>query len=265
MRPQADFTPHLTEMGQGPRKALALHCTMAFSGAWGGVAKVLGDQVTLIAPDMPSHGKSADWDEVSSFADTVFEASLACLSEPMDVIGHSFGGATALRLAIERPDLVRSLTIIEPVFFCIGATDAPGTMANHDSAASGFFNAITEGDREGAARAFNRMWSADGPPWDHMPAYLRDAMTRAIHVVPDTVPFLYDDSANMAPRLAETTVPTLIVRGEHTLDVVKATNAGLANRMPDATEAVIAGAGHMAPITHPAEMAKLWAPLLERA
>ena len=37
--------------------------------------------------------------------------------EPMDVVGHSFGGSIALRLALEMPELVKSLTLIEPVCF----------------------------------------------------------------------------------------------------------------------------------------------------
>ncbi|MDF1727616.1 MAG: hypothetical protein P1U53_07700, partial [Sulfitobacter sp.] len=72
MRAQPGFVPHVTELGSGPRHVLALHCTMAFGGAWSGMSKALGEGTTLVAPDMPSHGGSADWDEQSDFSDTVF-------------------------------------------------------------------------------------------------------------------------------------------------------------------------------------------------
>lgn len=254
-------------LGHGDRQALALHCTMAFGGAWSGFSKAL-PELTLIAPDMPSHGRSDDWDEESSFADTVFAGSLAAMDDaPMDVIGHSFGAVTALRLAVTHPDRVRSLTVIEPVFFAVAIQDKPETLAMHDADAQPFRDAIEAGDRETAARAFNRMWSAEAPKWHDMPERNRVAMTRAIHVVPDTHAFLYDDTANLlAPdALAVCSIPTVILRGEHAHAAITATNDGLAARMPNAVQAVIAGAGHMAPISHPQEVAESVRELLARS
>lgn len=256
MRAQPGFVPHVAQLGNGPRKVLALHCTLAFSGAWAGLMREMRDEVTLIAPDMPSHGRSNAWDGQSSFADTVFEASLACLDAPMDVVGHSFGGATALRLAVERPERVRSLTMIEPVFFAVAAADDPEAAAEHAAKSQPFYDLVQAGDMQQAARTFNRMWS-DGPRWPEMASQVRAAMTRAIHVVPDTTAFLFEDTAGMVPRLPRATMPTLVVRGSSTDRIVEVTNAGLVRRMPNAREAVMEGAGHMAPVTHPAEMAAL--------
>ncbi|CAN0585902.1 unnamed protein product, partial [Ectocarpus sp. 12 AP-2014] len=53
---------HVTTLGQGPRQALAIHCTMARSGAWKGVARALDDIAEITAFDLPGHGQSADWD-----------------------------------------------------------------------------------------------------------------------------------------------------------------------------------------------------------
>lgn len=262
MRAQSGFSPHVTQFGRGERPCLALHCTMAFSGAWKKLADALSHDARLVAPDMPSHGRSADWDEHSDFSDTVYLASLNCLTEPMDVIGHSFGGATALRLAVERPDLVRSLTMIEPVFFCIAALDDPDSLSGHDAQATPYSQAIRSGNREDAARLFNRMWSA-GPKWSDLPEQVRAAMIRAIHVVPDTHGFLFDDAAGVVPKLANATMPALLIRGAGSHDVIRATNTGLAQRLPHAQEAVIHGAGHMAPITHPEAVADVWTGFLQ--
>jgi pimeloyl-ACP methyl ester carboxylesterase len=256
MTAQQGFTAHVATLGTGPRKLLALHCTLAFSGAWGGLARQMAEEVTIIAPDMPSHGRSPDWDEQSSFPDTVFEAALSCLTEPMDVLGHSFGGASALRIAVERPDLVRSLTMVEPVFFCIAQDDAPEVAEANRVETEPFYNLVQAGNSEEAARVFNRSWS-DGPLWADLPEQVRAAMARGIHVVPGCTAFLIDDSASLKPRLQNATMPTLLVRGEITDEVVKVTNAGLARRLPNTSEAVIEGAGHMAPVTHPAAMADL--------
>lgn len=258
MRPQPQFEPFVARLGTGARSVMALHCTMAFSGAWAGFQRRAGNDLTFVAPDMPSHGKSVDWDEVSDFADTVFVATRDALTEPMDLIGHSFGGAIALRLAVEHPDLVRSVTMIEPVTFSIALQDQPDVVAVHDRDTAPFQEYLKAGDREGAARAFNRMWSDRGPKWDAIPSASRQAMTRAIHVVPGTMPFLYEDSAGMLPKLGDMQVPTLVIRGETSHAVVAVTNDGLARRLPNAQSVVIAQAGHMAPISHPAETAAVW-------
>ena len=255
MRAQPGFAPHVMTLGKGDRRALALHCTMAFGGAWAGLSKAM-PELTLVAPDMPSHGRSADWDERSDFGDTVYAASLSAMDEgPMDVIGHSFGAVTALRLAVRHPEKVRSLTVIEPVYFCIAREDAPETIAQHDDHARPFTEAITAGDRETAARVFNRMWSAEAPKWAEMPERNRAAMVRAIHVVPDTHGFLYDDTAGLMPGLAGLEMPVLVMRGAAAHPAIVAVNDGLAARIPGARQAVVEGAGHMAPISHPAEVA----------
>lgn len=267
MRPQPGFEPHVMTLGHGERRALALHCTMAFGGAWSGFSKAM-PELTLVAPDMPSHGRSVDWDEKSGFADTVYAASLAAMDAgPMDVIGHSFGAATALRLAVTHPDRIRSLTVIEPVFFAVALADRPETLAQHDQDAAPFRDAIEAGDRETAARTFNRMWSAEAPKWDTIPERNRAAMIRAIHVVPDTHAFLYDDTAGLlAPgALDACDIPTLVMRGEHAHAAIAATNDGLVARMPNARASVIAGAGHMAPISHPVAVAEAVRGLLARS
>lgn len=267
MRSQAGFVPHLTTIGQGQRHVLALHCTLAFGGAWMGVAKQLGQELTVIAPDMPSHGQSPDWDESSDFSDTVFDAALSsCGDQPIDVIGHSFGAMVALRLAATQPDRVRSLTLIEPVFFAVAAQDAPDIMQDHDGRTAHIVDAAATGDRALSARVFNRMWSG-GTPWDDIPQRSRAAMIRAIHVVPDTVGFIYDDNAGLLRpgMLDAVTMPTLLMRGSQTLPAIIAINDGLERRLPNASQSVIKGAGHMAPITHPVEAAAAIGDLLKRS
>ena len=111
--------------GNGPRKVLAVHCTLAHSGAWRGVAAAMGSEVTFVTPDMLTHGRSPDWDKQGDFQTRNTQAIEPLLEEPMDVVGHSFGATVALRLALAHPDKVRSLTMIEPVFFAVAAIDDP--------------------------------------------------------------------------------------------------------------------------------------------
>jgi pimeloyl-ACP methyl ester carboxylesterase len=70
--------------------------------------------VTVTAINQIGHGKAADWDGVSDLhaaatAAAVRMAEALGQGQPIDVMGHSFGGTVALRVALTRPDLVRSL------------------------------------------------------------------------------------------------------------------------------------------------------------
>ncbi len=252
--------------GHGPRQALAIHCSLAHSGAWRGVAEALKDDLTLVAYDLPSHGKSADWDGQGNVHDVATDMGRALLTEPMDIIGHSFGATVGLRLAIENPELVRSLTMIEPVYFAAAVVDDPDRVAAADRNSHGFNAALERGDRMEAARIFNTGWG-DGSGWDATPEKLRQYMADRIHFVPASQPFLRDDSAGLlAPGMFDrAAMPVLLMQGATSGDMADAINTSLAKRLPDVTRVSIAGAGHMAPLTHPKPVAEEIRSFLNRA
>ncbi|WP_425043404.1 alpha/beta fold hydrolase [Primorskyibacter sp. S87] len=250
---------HVRSLGSGPRRVLAIHCTIAHSGAWKGLAAALDQEATLTAFDLLSHGPSPDWDGRGDFQDRNVAAAETLLGEPMDLIGHSFGATVALRLAIEHPDRVRSLTMIEPVFFAVARQDAPDLFGLHEHDAIPFREALEAGDAALAARLFNRMWSTDASPrWPRLPEATRAAMTRGIHVVPACHPSLYLDRSGIlsSGQLEQATTPALLLRGSLTHPVIRAVNDGLARRMQNAKNVVIDNSGHMLPISHPNETAE---------
>jgi len=245
-------------LGQGRRKMLALHCTIAHSRAWSGVAAALDGQAQLIAPDMLSHGSSPDWQGQGDFFDEVTRLTAAQLTEPMDVIGHSFGGMIALRLAVDYPDLVRSAALIEPVFFKIARQDARALFEQHERDMMPVIDAFAAGDNPLAARLFNRLWSSqDSPRWPDLPERSRAAMVRGVHVLPYTNTALYEDSARLLEpdRIGRAKMPVLILNGGQSHPVMSAICDGLAARLPGGSRATVPDAGHMLPITHPRETA----------
>ncbi|MEY8841966.1 alpha/beta fold hydrolase, partial [Cribrihabitans sp. XS_ASV171] len=212
------------------------------------------------------HGRSPDWDGQGDFQDRNLEAAETLLTGRMDVIGHSFGATVALRLAVNHPELVRSLTMVEPVFFKVAELDAPEVLAQHDRDARPFFEAWEAGDYPLAARLFNRMWSTeDSPRWPSLPEPTRAAMTRAIRVIPPCDKPLFEDSAGLLKPgvLDRVSMPALLIRGDLSHPVTRIINEGLARRLRDARDEVVEGAGHMVPISHPDAVADhvkaLWA------
>jgi pimeloyl-ACP methyl ester carboxylesterase len=241
----------------GARPVLALHCSLAHSGAWAGLAERLTG-VTVTALDEPGHGRAPDWDGREDFhaLTTRLAADLALhlarapgTGGKVDLFGHSFGGTVCLRLALDRPDLVRSLVLVEPVIFAAAA----GTpvfdrfRAGHEEIAR-----VLQTDRAQGAAMFHAAWGT-GEALADLPERPRRYITDRIHLIPAQNAVLLDDAAGLLRPggLEVLDIPALLVEGADSPPVIGAIHATLAARLPRATRIAISGAGHMAPITHP--------------
>ena len=253
--------PHIARrsFGDGPRPVLAIHCTMGRAGAWRGLAAAMGDAVTFHAFDLPGHGRSGDWDGQGDLHDCATAMARAVLDDlgpdPVDVIGHSFGGTIALRLASEMPDRIRSAALFEPVFFAPAIADSPDYAARHMKSDTDYEAAYRAGDPVRATQIFNDYWGG-GLPWDHLPEDTRQYMVDRIGFVHHSSPALIHDSAGlMQPgRLDSITAPVLMMRGE-TSPWAAEVNGAIARRLRNVHEVALPGVGHLAPITHPKALA----------
>jgi pimeloyl-ACP methyl ester carboxylesterase len=89
---------------------MLLHGGGASGSLWEKVAAALGDRERLIAPDLLNCGATASWPERGALSHDLQAELVARLIDEqgggsMDVVGHSYGGATAVRLAVNRPDM----------------------------------------------------------------------------------------------------------------------------------------------------------------
>lgn len=248
--------------GSGARRVLAVHCSLAHSGAWRALVAAMEDEITLTGFDMYSHGRSPDWDGLGNFQTANVEAGLRLLEAeraPVDLVGHSFGATVALRMAKARPDLVKSLTLIEPVLFAVARAEAPEAQAALEAEEAPFGVFYAAGDLENATRFFNRMWGTGAPKWQDLPEQTRAAMVRAMEVVPASYDTLYlDDIGLLAPgSLDSVAMPVLLLSGAESQPVMPLINAGLARRLKHAKAQVVAGAGHMLPLTHAEKTAEI--------
>ena len=246
------------KLGNGKRKVLALHCTLAHSGAWKGLVAEMDSEIAVTATDMFNHGLSPDWDGQGDFQDRMARAAVASLTEPVDVIGHSFGASIAMRVAVLFPELVRRLTMIESVYFAIVQKDRPELVEASKQSSAPFYTAMEAGDVELGARLFNGGWGGGvGESWEEMPEHRRAAMIRGVQIVPACSPALLEDIHNLLEpgKLQSLNLPVLLMRGGNTADIIAAVNDGFAACLPDARNVVVQGAGHMLPISHPVETA----------
>lgn len=252
------FKTAFARYGKGSRRALFLHCSLASHRAWMPVLERLDDMIDATAIDLPGHGRSAAWSEADGdLFDLTTRVARTFLDDgPIDVIGHSFGGAVALRLAVEEPDLVRRMVLFEPVFFA-AARGTPAHAANRERFAP-VYAALDAGDPEEATRRFTDGWGGE-TDFDNLAPAQQRAMVDRIHLISASKAGIEDDNAGLLQpgRLEAAKAPTLFLRGERAQSVLAEIHARLAERMPDARELVVSGAGHMGPLSHPDEIAKL--------
>ena len=244
----------------GGNPALALHCSLSHGGEWSGLARAR-PELDVTAPDLSGHGHLPLWDGRSDLHRGSTDIALAMATRigqgaPVDVIGHSFGGTVALRLALERPDLIRRLILIEPVLFAAakGSPIWPAYLAEHDA-----LEALhAKGDDAETARQFLAIWGS-GEPIEALLPGLRAYMIQRIGLVMALDENLNRDAFGLlAPGgLEGLHRPVLLVQGAASPPVVAAIHAELAHRLPEARQAVIPGAGHMLPVTHSAALAAL--------
>lgn len=245
------------EFGHGPREALMIHCSLSHSGGWAGLAKELSETLHMTAFDIPGHGRSADWDNHADIQAVTTNMAADFPSGPVDVIGHSFGGTVALRLAIEHPHLVRSLTLIEPVFFAVAYTDVPGLRERMDELQQPQFDAMARGDMRAATKAFNQLWGDAEIPWDSIPEQRRENMTKRYGAIITAGPAVDDDAGGMlsSGALETISVPALLMEGADSPEILGLVNEGLERRLGHARRVILPDCGHMLPITHPKEVA----------
>lgn len=92
-----------------------IHGGLTTIGEMQGWVELLAKARQVITVEMQGHGRTADTDRLMKF-ETLGD-DIAALLERLkvpkaDLVGHSFGGACAIRAAIQHPDKVRRLVVI---------------------------------------------------------------------------------------------------------------------------------------------------------
>lgn len=252
------------EAGQGA-PALLLHCSLAHSGAFAGLMARLEDRLAMRAMDLPGHGGTGLEPGVNGQDQAVADA-LGLLRDraPAHLVGHSFGGTVALRLALEAPALAASLTLIEPVQFSLLAEADPAAFAAETAFQATYMAAAADGDWALAARRFLRRWG-DGPAGaDPVPSAYAVARMPLVAGEGQTVADPAHARVHVAD-LARLACPLLLVQGTDSPPVAGAILDVIATAVPHARRLAVAGAGHMVPITRPAPVAEAIAALAATA
>lgn len=235
------------EAGTGA-PALLIHCALAHSGAWSGVMAGLGDRLAMRAMDLPGHGGTGHDPRLGMQQQAVANALALLADRPAaHLVGHSFGATVALRLAIEAPARVASLTLVEPVAFALLAETDPSAFAAETEAAAPARALMAAGDWPAAAAAFLLRWGGAGG------AAIPPAMIARMPLVAISDREIADPATATLRRadLARVRAPALLIAGADSPPAIAAILDALAAELPATRRVTVPGAGHMLPVSHP--------------
>lgn len=255
----ADTKTHWRVAGQGDRNVLLLHCSLAHSGAWRGVIGHLADSGRFLAMDLPAHGQSGPLSKTLSWQRQSVEMALGIIQQegaPVDLVGHSFGATVALRLALENPELLRSLTLIEPVLFSAAGDIQSPVFDQHYIENMGFIRSIERGEPLKALQDFQAMWG-DGQQWEEVPEKTRQYMAERIAMIRICGNDLWGEGPDYMPLsdIADLRVPLLLIDGAESHPVISVILDAIQSVVPSAERISVAGAAHMVPISHSKQVA----------
>jgi pimeloyl-ACP methyl ester carboxylesterase len=171
---------------------------------------------------------------------------------PAHLVGASYSAAVVLSLASLHPEAARSVALVEPPPY--GTTRAEDFRV----ATSGLLDIYA---RAGASAALEQiMILIDGPDWrahaerdlpGSVAAMERDASTFFVSDLPALLGWSFDDA-----QAAAVACPVLLLGGSASLDWFGEMLDRLESVIATTTRVTVAGAGHSAALTHPAEVAE---------
>lgn len=240
-------------------RVVALHCSGADSRQWADLGEALGGSYELLAPEHYGCASRGPWHGEHTFtlADEA-ERAIALIDEvdvKVHLVGHSYGGGVALSVALARPDRIASMALYEPSSFHLlgelGRAGAAG-FAEIREVAWRMRGSVARGDYRGAVADFVDYWNGAGA-WRAMRPEVQKAIIRWAPKGPLEFSALFNERTP-ASAYSGFAFPMLLLRGQHAPLPTSVIAEGLSALVPDSTLMVIAGAGHMGPLTHASEV-----------
>ncbi len=246
------------DQGDGPT-VLLLHSSGASSRQWKALIQAEHGANRFIAPDFLDYGgtRRIPPGPVTSEAEIdVTLAALHLIPGPVDIVGHSYGGTVALRVARRLGARVRSLTLIEPVAFeflhMVGEDRLWEEMAD---VARRHVDLVAENRSAAAADVFMGYW-VGSHAWYAMPDPMREQIVETMPKIAAEWQIML--AAKDGPEIfSDLDVPTLMIRGTKTRKPVSKVVDILLETLPNARLEEVAGAGHISPVTHSGDVNRL--------
>lgn len=258
---------YFEDRGQGV-PVICFPAGAATGSQWKNLWTHLGERFRVIAPDFPGDGRSKMPD---GFLDRVIldeETGIALdlvkhVGGRAHLVGHSYGGVQAMRVAHALGEAALSLTLLEPV--AVDLISVENVLDGHPdlrAMTEACSDAIARGDVENAGKIFCGYFMQP-MPWELLPANNRAAIAANIRKVHRGWLEIFA-LPDQRPLYRSLRVPTTLIRGDSGPRCGRSMAERLSELIPGATLRTIPGAGHMMPLSHPAQVNALVEEALNR-
>lgn len=256
--PIGDAELYYREAGNG-NPLLLIHGTGAHADVFEACVPPLAERHRVIVYDRRGYSRSSSRAApikgyLKRQADDAADLLIGLGAAPATVVGWSMGGVIALCLALERPELISRLVLCEPPLHATKHMPL-GNLGTFLKAM--FLSAI--GRKRAAAATFFRM-SLELPDGSNGFDLLDEPTREGVLKNADTL--LHElktgTGEDLTPeRVRRLACPTSVIVGGDTHALFVAATERLSKLLPNAPVRRIPGAGHLVPLTHAAEFARL--------
>jgi pimeloyl-ACP methyl ester carboxylesterase len=251
------------EAGSGSTM-VCIHSSASSSGQWRMLMEALSGRLRVVAMDLYGYGRSPAWpgerelrleDEIALIAPILESAG------QFHLVGHSYGGLVALKLALSYPARVASLTLYEPTCFFLLTND--DSARREIEAVRDETNWLVDASEyEAAAQHFVAYWTGSGA-WPKLPEAARLTIINSMGKIRFEWATAFDPSFPI-DQISALKMPVLLLTGSRSTIAARGVQRMLQTLLPGAEVVEFSGLGHMGPVTHPEQVNKAIANFLAR-
>lgn len=256
------------EQGAG-EPVILLHSSASSAAQWRSLAQRLSGRYRVLAPDLWGYGGTGmrrDPGFGLAHEAEIVHALLHRAGGSAHLVGHSYGGAVALHVALRHAASILSLNLIEPTAFHLlrenEAIDA-AAFAEIAALAARISRAGIDGDHIGGMASFVDYWSGPGT-WAAFSTSKRLALSTRLEKVGLDFQALFAEPTRLQdcwPLF----MPVLLVEGSASPLPARRICGQLSRIIYGSRLEVVEGAGHMLPLTHAEQVNALVAAHLDGA
>jgi non-heme chloroperoxidase len=258
----------VVENGHGPTVVL-VHGALGDCRQWRSVSEQLESQCRVLAVSRRYHWPNSPPSHVSSYAyeghrDDLLEL-LRSSTDPVHLVGHSYGAGVVLLAAMKEPVLVRSLTLVEPALGSIVSVGTPGfePEAASRSAMIASVQSFVRARQDDRAATVLFDWLQGGPGgFAALAGPVRDGLLANSATTGPT--FAVAAPNVTCDQLNALRVPTLVLNGALTRPWYRLVGEAVRACIPGAEGGTIPGGRHMVIVENPEAMAEVLIGFLSR-